>query len=106
MAKPVIGPPQCTTPRASTIERIIPHDVAAHRVSRNALTRSTPSLTHQPRSWSKAEAPLNISCILVTLSTRQLLSGWLNAEASSNIESMSVTPEVSHALMSWLNAAR
>ena len=43
------------------------------------------------RSWSKAEAPLNISSISVMLSTRQSFSGWLNAEASQNIPCILVT---------------
>ena len=38
--------PPCTTP----------HDVDAHRVLVNAHSRSTPTPTHQPRSWLKAEA--------------------------------------------------
>jgi hypothetical protein len=33
-----------------------PHDVEEHWVLPNALLRLTPSSTHQPRSWSKAEA--------------------------------------------------
>merc|ERR1719324_1411558 len=36
--------------------RTIPHDVDAHGVPENA-SRPTASPTHQPRSWSKAEAP-------------------------------------------------
>ena len=51
-----------------------------HLVSTNALFRFMPSSTHQPRSWSKAEAPLNIAYIVVT-------------------------PEVSHALISSLKDA-
>ena len=47
----------------------------------NAIVpRSTSSSTHQPRSWSKAEAKKNIPTIVVT-------------------------PEVSHALMSSLKDA-
>ena len=38
--------PPCTTP----------HDVDAHTVLVNAHSRSTPTPTHQPRSWLKAEA--------------------------------------------------
>ena len=34
----------------------MPHDVDAHRVLVNAHSRSTPTPTHQPRSWLKAEA--------------------------------------------------
>ena len=37
-----------------------PHDVDAHGVLVNALLRLTPSSTHQPRSWSKSEAQLNM----------------------------------------------
>ena len=33
-----------------------PHEVEAHGVSKNAEPRSTSSSTHQPMSWSKAEA--------------------------------------------------
>ena len=33
-----------------------PHDVDSHGLLVNALLRLTPSSTHQPRSWSKAEA--------------------------------------------------
>ena len=33
-----------------------PHDVDAHGVPSNMLAWSTSSSTHQPRSWSKAEA--------------------------------------------------
>ena len=54
-----------------------PHDVDQHGVYQNALSRLTPSSTHQPRSWLKAEAPENISSIVVA-------------------------PEVSHAPMSSL----
>ena len=36
---------------------LTPHDVDAHGVPSNTLLRLTPSPTHQPRSWSKAEAP-------------------------------------------------
>ena len=65
-----------------------PHDVASHGVFKNASSMSYPqswgsktsSSTHQPRSWSKAEAPLNMKL-------------------------MYVTPETSHALMSSLKDA-
>ena len=43
-----------------------PHAVEAHGVLENASPRSTPSSTHQPRSWSKAEALENIPYIVVT----------------------------------------
>jgi hypothetical protein len=35
---------------------VTPHDVDEHGVPENALVMYTPSFTHQPRSWSKAEA--------------------------------------------------
>ena len=35
---------------------VTPHDVDAHGALTNAFSRSTSSSTHQPRSWSKAEA--------------------------------------------------
>ena len=44
-----------------------PHDVDAHWVPSNASSRFTLSSTHQPRSWSKAWASMNISSRLVTL---------------------------------------
>ena len=68
----------------------------------NALPRSKSSPTHQPRFWSKAEAPKKIDSISVTLSTAQSLMSWLNDEAPSNIPNIVVTPEVSHAPMSPL----
>ena len=61
-----------------------PHDVDAHGVPSKAgvetpscdrAVSETSSSTHQPRSWSKAEAPLNIAPILVTLSRLHLPSG-------------------------------
>ena len=82
-----------------------PHAVDAHMVFSKEWRRSTSSSTHQPRSWSKAEAPENIQLISVTLSTRQLPSGRLNDEALWNIKDMVLTPEVSHALMSSLKDA-
>ena len=57
----------------------------------NALPRSTSSSTHQPRSWSKAEASSNIQLISVTLWTAQSPMSWLKAKAPSNIELISVT---------------
>ena len=79
-----------------------PHDVDSHRVPSNASSRSTPSATHQPRSWSKADAPANIISMSVTLWTAQSPMSWSKAEAPANISFMSVTPEVSQAPMSWL----
>ena len=35
--------------------------------------------THQPRSWSKAEAPLNMSFILLTADVSQAPMSWLKA---------------------------
>ena len=66
-----------------------PHDVDAHGVPENACCMvwpspqgsKTSSSTHQPRSWSKAEAPSNKNCISLTLSTAQPLMSWLKAEA-------------------------
>ena len=49
------------------------------------------SSTHQPRSWSKAEAPENIELISVTLSTTQSPMSWLNDEAPLNMENMFTT---------------
>ena len=66
---------------------------------------STSSSTHQPRSWSKAEAYRNIWFILVTLWTAQPPMSWLNDEAYQNMDSMVVTLEVSHAPMSSLKDA-
>ena len=43
-----------------------PHDVDAHLVSSNAWCSFTLLATHQPRSWLKAEAPLNMAYIVVT----------------------------------------
>ena len=77
----------------------MPHDVDAHGVPVNALPRSTLS-RHQPRSWSKAEAPLNMYSIVVTLWSAQPLMSWSKAEALKNIPCIDVTPEVSHAPMS------
>jgi hypothetical protein len=42
----------------------MPHDVDAHGLLSNALSRLKSSSTHQPRSWSKAEALSNIRCML------------------------------------------
>ena len=62
-----------------------PHDVDAHGVPENASSRFTSLSTHQPRSWSKAEAPKNIQCISLTFSTFQALMSWLNDEAEWNM---------------------
>ena len=59
-----------------------PHDVDAHRVLWNALYRSTPFITHQLlRSWSKAEAPSNILCMLVAPEVSHAPRSWLKVEA-------------------------
>jgi hypothetical protein len=84
---------------------VTPHDVEEHPLWVNALPMFTSSSTHQPRSWSKAEAWANMELIAVTLSTCQLPSGWLNDEAFQNIERIVVAPEVSHAVMSSLKDA-
>ena len=68
-----------------------PHDVDAHGEPSNAYNRDTSSSMHQPRSWSKATAFLNICCMSVTLSTAQPLMSWLKADAYSNIPSMFTT---------------
>ena len=56
-------------------------------------------------SWLKAEAPSNISYIVVTPEVSQAPRSWLKAEAYANIERIVVTPEVSHALISSLKDA-
>ena len=81
-----------------------PHDIDAHGVLENASYRLTSLSTHQPRSWSKAEASLKIVCILVTLSILQSLRSWSKAEAPLNICCMSVTLSTAQPLMSWLKA--
>ena len=59
------------------VSHITPHDVDSHGVLSNAPPAkpsiSTSSSKHQPRSWSKAEAEMNMDAILVTLSTAQSL---------------------------------
>ena len=64
---------------------VTPHDVDLHGVPENALPRSTPSSTHQPRSWLKDVASLNIAYILMTLSILQSLRSWSKAEAPLNM---------------------
>ena len=81
---------------------VMPHDVDSHGVLVNAPLRLTPSSTHQPRSWSKAEALLNIPAIDVTPDMSHVPMSWLKAEASLNILYIVVTPEVSHAVISSL----
>ena len=81
-----------------------PHDVDAHGELSNAYNRGTSSSMHQPRSWSKATAFLNILDIDVTLSILQSLRSWSKAEAPLNICCMSVTLSTAQPLMSWLKA--
>ena len=47
-------------PHLTAAAQLTPHDVDAHWVPSKASSRSTSPPTHQPRSWSKAEAELNI----------------------------------------------
>ena len=70
-----------------------PHAFESHEVSEKAQFMFTSS-THQPRSWSKAEANLNIPSMVVTLWTAQLPMYWLNDEAFSNMFRISVTASV------------
>ncbi len=77
-----------------------PHDGHEQEEPNNTPFRSWSS-THQPRFWSKAEAPQKIPPMSVTLSTAQSLMSWLNDEAPMNIVFMLVTSEVSQAPMSW-----
>ena len=65
----------------------------------NAYVRSTPLSKHQPRSWSKAEAPSNIANIVVTPEVSHVPMSPLKDEASSNKRDMSITPPVSHVEM-------
>ena len=74
----------------------------AHRVLRKKFVLSTPFFMHQPRSWSKAEAPSNMLLMSVTLSMSQSKSGCWNDKASSNIERMFLTSETSQAFSGWL----
>ena len=60
----------------------MPHDVDSHGVPENAWSRFTSLLTHQPRSWSKAEASRNIPFMIITAPTRQPPRNWLKDEAS------------------------
>ena len=70
-----------------------------HLVSTNASARFTSSSTHQPRSWSKAEAPSNIKFMSVTPEVSHALMSSLKDDGSLNKYDMSVTPEVSHVEM-------
>ena len=71
----------------------------SHLVSTNALFRFTPSSTHQPRSWSKAEAPLNIAYIVVTPEVSHAPMSSLKDHCDENKFAMSVTPDVSQVEM-------
>ena len=53
----------------------------AHRVLRKKFVLSTPFFMHQPRSWSKAEAPSNILCMLVAPEVSHAPRSWLKVEA-------------------------
>merc|ERR1719482_1687563 len=73
--------------------RTTPHDVDSHWVPENTswkvcpppqASNFTPSSKHQPRSWSKFEARMNIQSIAV-LSTAQPLMSWLKDPAPRNI---------------------
>ena len=84
--------------------KVTPHVVGPHGGAgpylpvANMSVTVTPLATHQPRVWLNDEAPLNISYIVVTLSTLQSLSGWLKDEASTNIWYIRVTLSTRH----WL----
>jgi hypothetical protein len=82
-----------------------PHDVDSHEVPPTANSRSRSPSTHQPRSWSKAEANQNIWLMSVTLWTAQPPMSWSKASACLNMACMLVTPEVSHAPMFSLKEA-
>ena len=62
-----------------------PQDVDSHGVPVNASTSPMSSSTHQPRSWSKAEAPPNIQTIVVTPEVSHAPMSWLKAGASWNM---------------------
>ena len=85
----------CVTPQSSN----------SHTVLSDAWPTSRPAATHQPRSWSKTEASLNISSMVVSSPrwTLQPLSGWSNAEAPSNIPHMLVTLSTLQSPSDWLN---
>ena len=53
----------------------VPSKAGVATPSGDRAVSETSSSTHQPRSWSKAEAPLNIAPILVTLSRLHFPSG-------------------------------
>merc|ERR1712091_544925 len=92
--------------------RTTPHNVDSHWVPENTswkvcpppqASNFTPSSKHQPRSWSKFEAPLNIQSISLTFSTFQALMSWLKDQATRNIVPISVTLSTAQPLTSWLN---
>ena len=82
---------------------LTPHEVDSHGVLENASSRSTSLSTHQPRSWSKAEASLNMSFISVIWSTCQPPSGRLKDEAYLNMSLISSTLLTDQLPMSWSN---
>ena len=57
--------------RPQALLRVTPQFVDGHEVLEKALPMFTSSSTHQPRFWSKAEAPANMSYMLVMLLTAQ-----------------------------------
>ena len=108
------------------------HDVDAHGVPANAISTATDSSTHQPRSWSKAEAwprtSSRIACDAVEapgaevlIKGRSLVEHRLHRlhgsdlpaayilikrrGATKTISFIVVTPEVTHAPMSSLKEA-
>ena len=79
------------SPKALSTLTLTLHDCSVHAAPSNIFQVSTPRSKHQPRSWSKAEAWLNIRLMFVTLSTAQPLMSWSKAEASLNIDCMLLT---------------
>ena len=80
-----------------------PHAVAAHALPAKALFVVTLVSTHQPRSWSKAEAPLKMSCMFVTPPTLQAPRSWSNDAAPWNMPLIFVTLATLQPLSGWLN---
>ena len=65
------------------VEFVFARDAARRRGALGVVERACQAhaVVHQPRSWSKAEAPSNMEIISVTLWTAQPLRSWLKAEA-------------------------
>ena len=80
-----------------------PHAVAAHALPAKALFVYTLVSTHQPRSWSKAEAPLKMFAMFVTPPTLQVPRSWSNDAASWNMFLILVTLATLQPLSGWLN---